>query len=254
MKFEEKIKKKYIYTDKKNLFRSIYFLYHKYIKTNYKKSYSYNGVDLLIDHFFKNKNNGLYVDIGCYHPIEGSNTYKLYKKGWHGINIDLDTHSINLFNSFRPNDENLEIAVSSSKGSAELFSHHTHSAIQTINMKTAKERYGKSFVSKTIDSNDLNSILEASKFNVNKVDFISIDVEGHEFEILKNFDFKKYQPSIFVIEYNDPSLKKIEFYYQNLENVKRSDLYKLLTENQYHFVNWHHSDLIFVSHETYSTR
>ena len=254
MKFEEKIKNKYIYTKKKNLFKSIYFLYHRYLKKSYKKSYSYGGVDLLINHFFRNKKKGIYLDIGCYHPIEGSNTYKLFKKGWHGINIDLDSHSINLFNSFRPNDENLQIAVSDSNSSVELFSHHTHSAVQTINAKTGNERYGNDFKRRIIKSNDLNTIIEESKFSRKKIDFISIDVEGHEYEILKNFNFKKYQPSIFAIEYNDPELKKVEFYYQNIENVRNSDLYKLLIKNQYYFVNWHHSDLIFVSQNIYNNR
>ena len=54
-----------------------------------KKSYSFGGVDLLIDYIFKNKNKGFYIDIGCQHPISNNNTYLLFKKGWTGINIDL---------------------------------------------------------------------------------------------------------------------------------------------------------------------
>ena len=79
-----------------------------------------------------------------------------------------------------------------------------------------------------------------------QIDFITIDIEGHEYNALKKFDFQKYNPSIVVIEYNDPSLKKIEFYYQNINNVLKSNIFKLMHKNNYHFVNWHHSDLIFV--------
>ena len=60
-------------------------------KFKYKKnSYSFNSVDLIIEYLFKNKNNGFYLDVGAQHPISNNNTYLLFKKGWNGINIDLD--------------------------------------------------------------------------------------------------------------------------------------------------------------------
>jgi len=60
-------------------------------KYKYKKiSYSFNAVDLIIDYIFKNKNNGFYLDVGSQHPISNNNTYLLFKRGWSGINIDLD--------------------------------------------------------------------------------------------------------------------------------------------------------------------
>ena len=63
-------------------------LYKRKIK--YKKiSYSFNAVDLIIDYMFK-KNTGIYLDIGSQHPISNNNTYLLFKRGWSGVNIDLD--------------------------------------------------------------------------------------------------------------------------------------------------------------------
>ena len=60
-------------------------------KVQHKKiSYSYNAVDLIIDYIFKGKSDGLYLDIGAQHPISNNNTYLLFKRGWSGINIDLD--------------------------------------------------------------------------------------------------------------------------------------------------------------------
>jgi hypothetical protein len=74
-------------------------------KYKYKKiSYSFNAVDLIIDYIFKNKNNGFYLDVGSQHPISNNNTYLLFKRGWSGINIDLDKKNIDLFNTARPND------------------------------------------------------------------------------------------------------------------------------------------------------
>ena len=66
-----------------------------------KKSYSMLGEDLFVKKFFKNKKKGFYIDVGCYHPIDGNNTYLLYKKGWEGINIDLNKTSIDLYKRAR---------------------------------------------------------------------------------------------------------------------------------------------------------
>ena len=74
-----------------NFIKKIY--YEKYSK----KSYSISNVDLIIDRMFSNLNNGIYIDVGCNHPIKFNNTYLLYKRGWSGINIDLDSKSINEF-------------------------------------------------------------------------------------------------------------------------------------------------------------
>ena len=89
-----------------NYFKKIY--YEKYSK----KSYSLSNVDLIIDRIFTKQKKGTYIDVGCNHPIKFNNTYLLYKKGWHGINIDLNETSIDLFNKARKNDVNLRIAVS----------------------------------------------------------------------------------------------------------------------------------------------
>ena len=68
-----------------NYLKKIY--YEKYSK----KSYSLSNVDLVIERIFKNKKKGIFIDVGCNHPIKyNNNTYLLYKKGWNGINIDLD--------------------------------------------------------------------------------------------------------------------------------------------------------------------
>ena len=59
-------------------------------------------IDLIINYIFKNQIlKRFYVDIGCGHPIKNNNTYLFIKKGWNGINIDLDKKNIDLFNSYR---------------------------------------------------------------------------------------------------------------------------------------------------------
>ena len=56
------------------------------------------------------------------------------------------------------------------------------------------------------DSVCLNYLFK--KYDLKKVDYISIDTEGNEYEILKNFDFRKYKVNIFTVEHNFNSEKK----------------------------------------------
>ena len=105
-----------------------------------------------------------------------------------------------------------------------------------------------------IKSDTLNSIIEKSPYRDKKIDFVSIDVEGHEIEVIKGFNLKKYRPSIIVIEYLDMSLEKIEIKNFNLGNIINSEIYKLMIENEYHMVNWLHSDLIFAHNSFRETK
>ena len=84
-----------------NLLENLHILQNIYIKNNFffkKKSYSMDKEDLVIDKYFKNKNKGFYVDVGCYHPLQRNNIILLYQKGWRGINIDISDFSIKLLN------------------------------------------------------------------------------------------------------------------------------------------------------------
>ena len=54
----------------------------------------------------------IYVDVGCYHPIHWSNTLLLHKRGWKGVNVDLDKSRITEFERLRPGDYNVLAAVS----------------------------------------------------------------------------------------------------------------------------------------------
>ena len=65
------------------------------------KSYSQEGEDMVLSRIFSDKNKGFYVDVGAHHPIRFSNTYKFYKLGWHGINIEPNPDSFNLFTMYR---------------------------------------------------------------------------------------------------------------------------------------------------------
>ena len=217
--------------------------------TTKKISYSYGGIDSLVANIFKDNNDGFYVDIGCGHPIKNNNTYLLSKRGWKGINIDLDEESIDLFNIYRKKDENINIAVSNDNKEVDLYFYHSKSAINTISKEAADYQNAKVSSLKKIKSKTLNEILDNSKFKGIQIDFLSIDVEGSELLVLKNFDFKKYSPKVIVVEYLDLSLPRLEIKNLNVNNVISSQLYNLITSNNYTLANILHSDLVFINND-----
>ena len=167
--------------DKMNFLKKIY--YNKYSK----KSYSLTGVDLIIDHLFKNVNKGVYIDVGCNHPIKFNNTYLLYKRGWSGINIDSDHSSIELFNKFRSNDFNVRNIVSEDESIKKLYFYHKRSALNTLSKELVDSRTSKPLKIIEEKSITLNKIIENSPFKNSKINLLSIDIENHEYEALKNF-------------------------------------------------------------------
>ena len=102
--------------------KTIYLYYNLYIR-NFKFFFNSSqfGEDKKIIKLF-NKS-GIYLDIGCFHPIRHNNTYLMYKLGWSGINIDLNPLSIKLFNFARPRDINICAAVSDKKKVKNLYFH-----------------------------------------------------------------------------------------------------------------------------------
>lgn len=224
-----------------NYFKKIY--YEKYSK----KSYSLSSVDLVIERIFKNKSKGIFIDLGCNHPIKYNNTYLLYKKGWSGINIDLDQASIKEFNKLRKRDVNIQTLVTSfDDEQKDLYYYHDRSAINTISKELAESRKNQYKEIKKIKGKSLNSIIGSSKFKDSKIDLMSIDIENYEYEALKNFNFNHYDIDIIVAEITDINIRDLEIYNLSLENVVKTNLYKLLLKNNYRLINWINSDLIFL--------
>ena len=248
---EKYLKKKFLFTEKNNFLKSLYFFVHRFYnrKNSVNQSFTRYGLDLLLKHFFRDKKEGIYIDVGCFHPKLANNTYLLYKKGWRGINIDVDPHTIEIFNYLRPRDYNKQIAVSDKSGEVDLYFYHDRSAINTLSKETFVSRGGKSLDIKKIKSETLNSIIENSPYQNNKIDFLTIDVEGYEINVLKRFDINKYRPDIIVLEFIDNELKRQEFYNQNIHKVMNSEIYKFMSLNNYSFVNWMGYDLIFVNNK-----
>ena len=192
-----------------HIFQNIYFKHKYFIK---KKSYSMDGEDIFIINYFKNKNNGFYIDVGCYHPLHRNNTFLLHKNGWSGINIDIHQFSIDLFNYLRPDDVNLNCAVSNSNGVTKMFYQKKLSQLSTIDEKQAKIAFQGNIKTSEIKCFTLNAILEKFKFNDKKIDLLDIDVEGADLKVLKGFSLEKFKPELICVEIHEKEIKDSEIY------------------------------------------
>lgn len=229
-----------------NFFKKIY--YEKYSK----KSHSISNVDLIIDRLFSKIEKGVYLDVGCNHPIKFNNTYLLHKKGWNGINIDLDKDSIDQFNKLRKKDTNIKALVTTfDEEEKDLYFYHNRSAINTISKSLADKRKKKHKEIRKIKGLSLNSIIENSKYKDSKINLLSIDIENYEYEALKDFNFEKYNIDVIVTEITDTTINDLEIYNQSLDFILKSNLYKLLTKKNYKLVNWVNADLVFVKNKNY---
>ena len=234
--------KEKIFLNKRSPFKYIYFFINKIISIfAYKKSFSQGSMDLILEHIFKDKNNGFYVDVGCQHPIKNNNTYLLYKRGWSGINIDLDFNSIEMFNYFRPDDDNQKIALSDKKSISNLYFFHNRAPKNTLSKNNS---LGAKKILK-INTDTLDNVIKKSKLRIKEIDFLSVDVEGNEFNVLKGLNFKRYKPKVICLELINKN--KNFFYEQKIEDIQKSKIYKFMIKRKYKLANWIHDDLIFIS-------
>jgi len=189
------------------------------------KSYSQEGEDMILQRIFEYSEPGFYVDIGAHHPKRFSNTYYFYKKGWRGINIDATPGSMKLFNKRRGEDINLEIAVASEK--REMTYHiFNEPAVNTFDEKFADKAIddGCELIRKQkIETKTLKEILVEHLPKNKKIDFMSVDVEGFDLEVLKSNDFDLFRPAYILVECHGV----------NMNEIQNDDVYNFLREKNY---------------------
>ena len=195
-------------------FPNLFYLYPKNLYLYHNLSYSQEGEDMMLARFFSEQTTGFYVDVGAHHPQRFSNTYYFYLKGWRGINIDAMPGSMEIFNKLRPNDINLEFPIYDSNQTLTYYQFN-EPALNGFCEKTTHERDGlkhyKIIAQKKLPTYTLAEILDKYLPVHQKIDFLNIDVEGLDYQVLKSNNWQKYRPKIVLIEdFNLSSLKGID--------------------------------------------
>ena len=169
------------------------------------EAYSQEGEDLILQRIFDGKTHGFYADVGAHHPKRFSNTYLFYRQGWSGINVDAMPGSMDAFQRERPRDFNIEAAIGHDPGATRTFWVFNEPALNTFDEVLARSREGGPHQHKIIGKHEvpiraLRDIFAAHLPAGTAFDFLSVDVEGLDLEVLQSNDWDRYRPSFVLAE------------------------------------------------------
>jgi len=209
------------------------------IKMSYEPKSGYYGqfsTDVLIELYFCNKNTGICVEVGAANGTRGSNTLYFEKLGWRVLCIEPNpeyfknieetrkeaiqyacgsANKSNVpFTVFDIGEKNIMSSVSGLEPDQRLVEQHEHiiNDMRQIN----------------VEVRTLNTILSENNVE-NNIDFISIDTEGTELDVLKGLDLTWWNIPLLVVEnnFNDPEIEDYlkSFGYQKDARWKINDFY-----------------------------
>ncbi len=199
-----------------------------------KNSYSQDGEDIFLIRYFKNIKNGFYVDLGCHHPKRFSNTYLLYKKGWNGINVDANNSTILLFNLFRKRDKNINALINTKSESVFYYRFNDSALNGILSIRNVQKLLDVGYkVVKKVKMNSIfiNDFLEKNELVDKKINFLKIDLEGIDFDIIKALDFTILNIDVIMIEKQQNKLKEDE-----LKLYLKNKSYKFIFESNRNLV------------------
>jgi FkbM family methyltransferase len=193
-----------------------------------KKRFSQQDEELIIRDFFKDRRDGFYVDAGCAFARSYSTTFYLESRlGWSGIGIDAVPSYADGWKKHRPRGKFVNYLVTDRSGEEDTFYVADYHPISSIHEKIAGPKHTKVKVP-TITLNDL---LEQN--GVEKVDLVSMDIEGAQLAALRAFDIEKYRPELLCVEVWLPDQKEIVAYFEQ-HGYKR-----IVDYARYDWVNWY---------------
>ncbi len=169
--------------------------------------YSQFGEDKILAEIFNRKTEGLCIEVGANDGINDSNTMYFENIGWNCILIEPNPDLCRMIRAARSSTL-IEVAASDKNGETSLFvaegAERAH-GVSTIN--SAEEAlnkiksYGFTYSEVQVKTRPLNEILDSLKIG-RAIDFISVDVEGHELEVLKGFSLERWKPTVILVEDN----------------------------------------------------
>ena len=167
-------------------------------------SYSQFAEDLILSHILGYEASaGLYLDVGCYQPITWSNTFIFYQRGWSGLCIDANPSFGPAWQTFRPRDRFINAALGSETAKYSYASFEDRPACNRLvendelNDFVLAERPNQ--VTQVRCANIMALIREA-KIDAEKIDLLSIDVEGMDEAIIRMMDWSMFRPKAVVLE------------------------------------------------------
>ena len=183
---------------------------HAIIQINFLKIRKINSNSQLYEDYLMEKilgkiSTGFYLDIGANNPDRLNNTKYFYDKGWNGINIEPNPLLHKEFLEKRKRDNNLCIGIGLQEGEMDFYS-FKENVLSTFSSKEADKRKKDGFeIDKIfkVRTDTLKNVLASNLPKNIKLNFMSVDTEGFDIDVLKSNDWDIYRPEIICIETNE---------------------------------------------------
>ena len=170
-------------------------------------SYAQNAEDVVLHRALGDLPTGRYLEIGANHPRDDSATRAFYDRGWSGITVEPVPYFADLQRAERPRDHLVQAAITNS-GSGEITLHVVPgTGLSTIvdEVSTRHTDAGIEHVDLVVPSMRLDDVLAESGWTVEEIQFMLIDVEGAEHEVLQSVDLRRWRPWVLVVESTAPN-------------------------------------------------
>ena len=168
-----------------------------------------------------------YLDIGAYDPKELSNTYYFYERGASGVCVEPNPSKHALFLKLRERDVCLNVGLGGKASGEADYYLMSKPFLNTFSKEEAEKCEKEGFAIEAKIKIPLLTINQVIKEHCQKVpDFVSLDVEGMDIDILQHLDWDAYRPVIFCIE-------TLSFAQDRKERVKDQSILELMREKGY---------------------
>lgn len=172
-------------------------------KPHEKVSYSQSGEDIIIDYIFRLRKitKPSYLDLGANHPFSLNNTFLFYQRGAKGVNIDANPDLIKLFDQQRPDDINVNLGVGKENGKLDFYVFEydalsTFSEIEAMKLQAIGQKLAATI---SVPIKNVNDIVKEYCGGFYP-DFVSIDVEGLDEEIIASMNLTSSKPKVICLE------------------------------------------------------
>jgi FkbM family methyltransferase len=168
-------------------------------------SYAQNFEDVILRRALQDVTNGFYVDVGAWDPVRDSVTAWFYEIGWRGVNIEPNPEYFGPLAAARPEDVNLPVVVGAAKGRRDftvLSGTGLSSGAAGAPAFLAGQGLGTPTSIKT-SAMTLEAVFDLAAGRT--IDFLKVDVEGMENEVLGSAGFKGARPRVVVVEATEPN-------------------------------------------------